>query len=127
MDRTSPGFRMISAIVIGAAGGVLMAAVLLFLFQRTGYDAGSVSFYLIAAAVFALPWCMSWIGKRGIYEYPAQFVMCGVSLVITLLYMHETAGNATAETDMSRAFVLVHGIAVLGTLVRFLIRKKENA
>ena len=127
MDRTSAGFRMISAIVIGAAGGVLMAAVLLFLFQFTGYDTGSVSFFLIAALAFALPWCMSCIGKRGIYEYPAQFVMCIVSLVISLLYMHATAGNVTAKTDMGRAFVLVHGIALIGTLIRFLIRKKENA
>lgn len=104
-----------------------MAAVLLFLFQRSGYGIPSYSFFLIAAAAFCLPMCLGWIEKRSLFSYPAQFVSCGVSLVITLLYMHETAANATAREDMARAFVLIHAIALLGTLVRYFLRKKENA
>ena len=103
-----------------------MAAVLLFLFQRAGYGVSGASFFLIAAVALCLPWCLSWIEKRSLFVFPAQFVMCALSLVITLLYMHETAANPTAREDMARAFVLVHAIALLGTLIRYLIRKKEN-
>ena len=125
MDRSSPGFRMVSSILIGAAGGVFMAAVLLFLFQMTGYEVSSLSFCLIAVVAVSLPWCMSWIGKRGIFIFPAQFVMSAVSLLISLLYMHESAANTVARYDMARAFLIVHALALLGTLIRFLIRPKE--
>ena len=127
MDSTTPGFRMISSIMIGAAGGVLMASVLLFLFQRTGYALNTASLFLTAVIASAIPWCMQWVEKRGIYPFPAEFLMTAVSLIICLLYMHEASGNELAAASMTRAFVIVHAVSGITTLIRYILRRsKEN-
>ncbi len=119
---------MLSSVVIGAAGGVLMAGILLFLFLETGWQINTLSFGLIVLTASALPWCMNWIEKRGMNGYVAEGVMTAVSLVICLLYMHEASGNRSASEAMTRSFVIVHAVSAVITLIRFLInRAKESA
>lgn len=113
MDSNSDVFRGISAVIIGTAAGALMASVLLFILQKTGFASDTGSFYLIVLIAAVLPLCLDILRKRGIAPELSEAVMIIVSAVICLGYTRITAINEAALNRMNHAAVLVHLAALL--------------
>ena len=131
MDSKSDVFRRISALMIGAAAGVAMAAVILVLFQKTGFRTDSASFYLIALTAAALPLCLDVLKTRGIERELAELVMILISVLICFGYARTAAANELTAERMTRTVLLAHVPAVLvyaAQWAAFLIRRgKQNS
>lgn len=113
MDSNSDVFRLISAVIIGAAAGAVMAALLLAVLQKTEFAADTGSFYLTALVAAVLPLCLDILRKRDIAPEISEAVMIVLSALICFGYVQITAVNDTALIRMNRALLLVHLPAVL--------------
>ena len=113
MDSNSDVFRLISAVIIGAAAGAVMAALLLAVLQKTEFAADTGSFYLTALVAAVLPLCLDILRKRAIAPEISEAVMIVLSALICFGYVQITAVNDTALIRMNRALLLVHLPAVL--------------
>ena len=113
MNSNSDVFRGISAVIIGAAAGALMALGVLVFLQRTEFAADRVSFYLIALLAAVLPLCLDSLRKRGIAPEISEAVMILFSALICFGYVQVTAVNDTALSRMNHAVLFVHLPAVI--------------
>ncbi len=113
MNADSMMFRRISAVLIGCGAGVLMALILLLLFQNSAFRVNSGSFLFIAAAAAVMPLCLDVLRVRGIEPEIAEAVMIVLSAVICIGYVSASAGNELAHQYMMQAVVLVHCLALL--------------
>ena len=113
MDSKSDVFRTISAVMIGAAAGTMMAVLLLVLLQKTGFTVNRPGFYLIALAAGALPLCLDVLRRREIQPAVSELVMILLSGLICFGYALMTAANELAAQRMRTAVLLVHLPAVL--------------
>jgi hypothetical protein len=113
MDSNSDVFRLISAVIIGAAAGAVMAALLLAVLQKTEFAADTGSFYLTALVAAVLPLCLDILRKRDVAPEISEAVMIVLSALICFGYVQITAVNDTALIRMNRALLLVHLPAVL--------------
>ena len=113
MESNSDVFRLISAVIIGAAAGAVMAALLLAVLQKTEFAADTGSFYLTALVAAVLPLCLDILRKRDIAPEISEAVMIVLSALICFGYVQITAVNDTALIRMNRALLLVHLPAVL--------------
>ncbi len=113
MDSKSDVFRTISALMIGAASGVLMAVLLLGLLQKTDFAVNRFSFCVIAAAAGALPLCLDVLRRRGIEPAVSELVMILLSALICFGYAVTAAGNELAAQRMRSAVLLAHLPAIL--------------
>jgi len=131
MDSKTEVFRTISALMIGAAAGTMMAVLLLVLLQKTDFAVNRASFYLIALAAAALPLCLDVLRQRGVNPAVSELVMILLSGLICVGYALTTAGNALAEERMHRAVFLAHLPAVAVYAVQwaagFLRRRKQDS
>ena len=131
MDSKTEVFRTISALMIGAAAGTMMAVLLLVLLQKTDFAVNRASFYLIALAAAALPLCLDVLRQRGVNPAVSELVMILLSGLICVGYALTTAGNALAEERMRRAVLLAHLPAVAVYAVQwaagFLRRRKQDS
>lgn len=129
MNSDSDVFRGISAVMIGAAAGALMASLLLFLLQKMGFAANTVSFYLAALIAAVLPLCLDILRKRDIAPEISEAVMILLSALICFGYVQVTAVNDAALTRMNHAVMLVHLPAVIlyaGQWAVSLFRENRN-
>lgn len=113
MESNSDVFRLISAVIIGAAAGAVMAALLLAVLQKTEFAADTGSFYLTALVAAVLPLCLDILRKRDVAPEISEAVMIVLSALICFGYVQITAVNDTALIRMNRALLLVHLPAVL--------------
>ena len=113
MDSNLDVFRLISAVIIGAAAGAVMAALLLAVLQKTEFAADTGSFYLTALVAAVLPLCLDILRKRDVAPEISEAVMIVLSALICFGYVQITAVNDTALIRMNRALLLVHLPAVL--------------
>lgn len=129
MNSNSDVFRGISAVIIGAAAGALMALGVLVFLQRTEFAADRVSFYLIALLAAVLPLCLDSLRKRGIAPEISEAVMILFSALICFGYVQVTAVNDTALSRMNHAVLFVHLPAVIVYAVQWavsLYRQNRN-
>lgn len=131
MKRDSEVFRLLSSVLLGISAGILMAAVLLFLFTHVNRVNDPVTLVCFAAVASVLPMCLDRITARGLSPLISECVMIGLSLLISLLYSSVSAGNEAAEKLMTHAAVMVHLSAFAVLLIRVLAdnlsgKHKEN-
>ncbi len=129
MNSNSDVFRGISAVIIGAAAGALMALGVLVFLQRTEFAADRVSFYLIALLAAVLPLCLDSLRKRGIAPEISEAVMILFSALICFGYVQVTAVNDIALSRMNHAVLFVHLPAVIVYAVQWavsLYRQNRN-
>ena len=115
-------FPLISSILAGAACGIFMAAVLLFLFSVFGYT-NRTSIALIAVVAICLPFLFDFLARRGLSVVIVEFLMAAISMVFCLIYAYTAAMNDTALTAMRNSAVLVHVLSLLGMVIRLMIMK----
>ena len=131
MDSKTDVFRTISALMIGAAAGTMMALLLLVLLQKTDFAVNRAAFYLVALAAGALPLCLDVLRNRGIEPAVSELIMILLSGLICFGYAKTAAGNALAEERMCRAVLLAHLPAVIVYAVQwtagFLRRGKQDS
>ena len=121
MKQRSELLSQLSAIITGAAGGVVMAGVLLGLLRVTGYEWKSLSFLLITLARMAMPLCLDPLRRRGIDPAWAEIVMIVLSAAICFGYVRVSAVNRTASERMNLAVALIHAASLLGYTAQFFV------
>lgn len=114
-------------LLAGLAGGLLMAAVILFLASHFWYPLyDSAAFWLIALAGSQLPELLNFLKKKGMRLYAAKLIMCILSLVFAIGYSFTSAGDAASRN----VILLSTGTPVLLALIclgiRFLSDRKRK-
>ena len=120
-EKNSRALPVISGIICGFAGGILMGALILFLIRWSWHALGPWKFAPLLAAACFFPACMDFLSLRGIPAKIVQPLICVISLAVILLYVHEAAGDETTAADLNRTALIVHCCALLFTLVRLFI------
>jgi hypothetical protein len=110
----------------GAAGGIVMALLLLYMMISTVFTTGGIGFILELLVAAALPLCLNVVRNEGIMLKTAQFLMVAVSFTITLYY----AGYVSAPADfanMNAAIIvlsaILHGVSLASFLIAAGIQK----
>ena len=119
MDKESAVWLAISNVLTGIGAGVLLAAVLLFLFSRFGFSLSPLMRFLFAAIAASLPFLLDGIARRGMNPMAAQGIMISLSLFICLFYVYLTAANDLAVSTMTRAVLMPHLCALAAQIIRW--------
>ena len=126
MKETNDTLKTISAILMGAAGGVLMATVNTAVLSQEGASVDILPFILLIIISAGIPWCFDSIGRRGMNPILAEGIMIVLSFGICVLFSY-----IVSKTDHTRGLLIIrilviHGIALAVTAVRWGIRYHKS-
>ncbi len=126
-DDRPVDFSMVSSVLAGIAGGILMGAVLIAMMRAGGYQLWTPSFWVTMVAGCALPWCLDLFRVRGLHLRVAEYLMISLSLVLALIYGMMVGSNGSArEMILSCGLVLHIGAAAVAG-VRLYIRERDRS
>ncbi len=117
-EKSREGLRTLSNIFAGAASGLLVAMLVLFLLSFWSFhlEIKTVLIGLIFA-VF-LPCCLDIFGQRGLNLYVIELIMILVSALVCLLYAHQVSGNTETRNLLFALFGVFHGLSAVITVLR---------
>ena len=120
--------KIIISCLAGAAAGLGMALLVLFVLSANSFTFSAAGFLAIAVMAFFLPMCLSVLGNLGLSITPAQLFMTAVSMLICALYAYYV-GNASGYSGFNNTLVklplYLHGMALAGTAVSAYIRRRK--
>lgn len=116
--------QVISSLIAGIIFGILMAGILVFLFQQSDYKFYSKSFWLILVVACMLPGCFDFFEKRGLSLWMIEPIMIGISFIIMLLYARSVGGNEATRQLFLQLVTIYHANSLLFTLLRLWIIRK---
>lgn len=122
MDEHSETLRWISTILMGAAGGVLLAGVILFFLNAIGFQNRSLPFFLLLVLASGIPWCFDAVEKRGMNPLACELLLIALSFGICLLYGHVSAKTEETAAMINRTTALIHAVSLAVTGIRFAVR-----
>ena len=122
MKETTDSLKTVSAILMGAAGSVLMAAANITVLSQEGTSLDTLPLILLIIISAGIPWCFDSIGKRGMNPILAEGIMIVLSFGICVLF-----AGIVSKTDHTRGVLItrilvIHGISLAVTAVRWGIR-----
>ena len=107
---------------MGAAGGVLMAAVNIAVLSQEGASVDILPFILLIIISAGIPWCFDSIGKRGINPILTEGIMVVLSFGICVLFAYIVSKTDHTRGLLITRFLVIHGAALSVTAVRWGIR-----
>lgn len=110
---------VMTTLLCGIGGGVVMALLILYMMIATVFTTGGIGFILEIIVAAALPLTLNIMRNQGILLKTAQFLMVAVSFAISLYY----AGYVSAPADfanMNAAIIFVSAILHAAALGSFL-------
>ena len=122
MKDTTDTLKTISAILMGVAGGVLIAAVNIAVLSQEGASIDILPFLLLIIISAGIPWCFDSIGKRGMNPILAEGIMIFLSFGICALFAYIVSKTDHTRGVLITRFLMIHGIALAVTAVRWGIR-----
>ena len=122
MDENSETLRWISTILMGAAGGVLLAGIILFFLNTIGFQNRSVPFLFLLLLAGGIPWCFDVVEKRGMNPLACELLLIALSFGICLLYGHVSAKTEATAAMINGTTALLHAVSLAVTGIRFVVR-----
>lgn len=126
-DDRPVDFSMISSILAGLAGGILMGAVLIAMMRSEGYQLWTLSFWVIMVAGCMLPWCLDFLRIRGLHLRVAEYLMICVSLVLAIVYGLMVASNGPVRAMILTCGLILHIGSAGVTGIRLYIRERDRS
>ncbi len=126
-DDRPVDFSMISSILAGLSGGVLMGVVLIAMMQSEGYQLWTLSFWVMMVAGCMLPWCLDFLRIRGLHLRVAEYLMISVSLVLTMVYGLMVASNGPARVMILSCGLFLHIGSAAVTGIRLYLRERDRS
>ena len=122
MDETNETWRRISTGLMGVAGGVLMAGILLSFLNTIGFQNRSLPFAVLCILAGGIPWCFDAIEQRGLNPLACELILIAVSFGICLLYSHVSARTEATAVLISGTAAFLHAVSLAVTAIRFAVR-----
>lgn len=122
--------RLLTTIIVGLMGGILMAALLLYMMLVNGFRLFNIGFFLCLAAGIAFPLCLGLVEEDVMSVFGAQCILLVVSMLIIFFYAFVVSNSLAASGRENAVFQLVleyaciiHGASLA---VSFLINMKKK-
>ncbi len=122
MNETSDSLKILSAILMGIAGGVLMAAVNITVLSREGASINTILLILLIIIAAGIPWCFDSIGKRGMNPILSEGIMIFLSFGICVLFASVVSKTEHTRDLLTARVFVIHLISLAVTSVRWGIR-----
>jgi len=124
---------LLTTVIVGILGGILMAALLLYMMLVNGFRLFNIGFFLCLAAGIAFPLCLGLVEEDAMSVFMAQCILLAVSMLIIFFYAFVVSNslaaagreNAVFELVLKYAFI-IHGAALAVSLLVSLRKKKKD-
>ncbi|MBR4162447.1 MAG: hypothetical protein IKR11_02925 [Solobacterium sp.] len=124
---------VLTTVIVGILGGILMAALLLYMMLVNGFRLFNIGFFLCLAAGIAFPLCLGLVEEDVMSVFMAQCILLAVSMLIIFFYAFVVSNslaasgreNAVFELVLKYAFI-IHGAALAVSLLVSLRKKKKD-
>ncbi len=126
MDEENKAKRIFMHALAGAAGGLIMSIVILFMIQQTYFSWLNLSFWIVLAASCILPLCMNPLWKTDLKVSAVELIAVGVSAVICVLYAMQAGSDAATQMKIVKIILCAHSCALIAVILYHFVFKRKR-